>query len=155
MSEQYGHLSSEYYCTPLAQYFIEAKSCISEKNHLRASQYCALKDGKYCQELLHYSNRYCAINLFTIRLSRNVLAPEISAAWVVKQHFSHVLLDHAGCCLHLENDTESSSRHADILCYGLWNSCGIEPPQSQCSSAIQCRSFLMVSSMIANPRCLY
>ena len=143
--EQYGRLFSEYVCTPLTQYFTEASSCATFLyDRLISSKFCALKHhGKYCLELLQYSNR--TDNLFSQAYHKCFITRSICTSDCKTTLQS--LRDHAGRCLHLINDTESFSRSTtDILRYNLWNSCGIEPP-SQCSSATQCRGFAVVSSI--------
>ena len=138
-------LVNTYACTPLTQYFTEASSCATFLyDRLISSKFCALKHhGKYCLELLQYSNR--TDNLFSQAYHKCFITRSICTSDCKTTLQS--LLDHAGCCLHLINDTESFSRYTtDILRYSLWNSCGIEPP-SQCSSATQCRGFAVVSSI--------
>ena len=61
--EQFGHLLSEYSCTPLTRFFSEASFCAPVYDGPLLLQYCTLKDGKYCQEWLYYSNH--SENLFT------------------------------------------------------------------------------------------
>ena len=140
--EQYGHLFVEYYCDFIPQYITEAnsRSCTPQYS----KEYCALKNGKYCYELMVFSNR--THNLYA--KADEVCSSSRDICTLDCKTMLQSLSDHAGCCLTIINRTDPYDlSRPDILRYGLWNSCGIEPP-GQCSSATQCKSFLMVISIV-------
>ena len=126
-NEQVGHLVSEYQCTPLPRFLTEAKTCAYL--YYRSSALCAMKDGKRCQEWLYYSNY--TDNLFAkARQDCSRTSDVCSLGCKTTLQFLH---DHVGCCLTIDNRTDSDS--GSILRYGLWRACGIEPP-GHCSTDI-------------------
>ena len=133
---------SEYHCAPLPRFLSEAKSCASLYDHM--SEYCALKDGRPCEVLLYYSN--FTDNLYTRAFQKFPRTRDVCT--VCCKTTLQSLHDHAGCCLHVDNGTDPDSIVCSILCYGLWRSCGIEPP-GQCSNITQLQygsGFPVVSS---------
>ena len=125
--EQLYHLNNEYLCVSLPQFLSEVKSCAYLYN--RASALCAMKDGKRCQELLYYSG-YTG-NLFA--QARQDCSRTSDICSLGCKSTLQILRDHAGCCLHIDNGTKPDSIESIYLRYGLWKSCGIEPP-GQCAS---------------------
>ncbi len=130
-SEQFGHLLSEALCTPLPQFLIEAKSCAYL--YYRTSALCAIKDGKRCRELLHYS-RYT--NRLYIKAHQDCSRTSDTCSLGCKSTLQ-LLRDHVGCCLNVYNGTDHDHGLSDsdflVYIHGLWKSCGIEPP-GQCAS---------------------
>lgn len=122
--EQFGHLYNDYYCAPLPRFLNEAKSCVSLFADL--SEVCAIKDGKYCAEL-YYSN-----HTENFKKANRECPDTRDVCTVSCKTPLQSLRDHFGCCLHLENGTDP---YITFYRYGLWRSCGIEPP-GQCSSII-------------------
>ena len=122
--EQHYHLYTEYICVSLPQFLSETKSCAYL--YYRASALCAMKDGKRCQELLFFSNY--TIKLFT--KARQVCSRTSNICSLGCKSTLQFLRDHVGCCLNVDNGTDPDSI---FLRYGLWKSCGIEPP-GQCAS---------------------
>jgi hypothetical protein len=125
--EQIGHLLTEYQCESLPQFLSEAKSCAYL--YYRASALCAIKDGKRCQELLFHSN-------YTDKLfakARQYCSRTSNICSLGCKSTLQFLRDHVGCCLHVDNGTNPDSIESILLRYGLWKSCGIEPPD-QCAS---------------------
>ena len=101
--------------------------------------------------LLYYSN--LADNLYTRAFQE---CPQTRDFCTVSYKTAlQSLHDHAGCCLHVDNGTDPDSTYSNLLHYGLWKSCDIEPP-GQCSNITQLqqsdRSFPVVSlsSIIAD-----
>jgi hypothetical protein len=128
-SEQLYHLASEYQCISLPQFLSEAKSCAYL--YYRASALCAIKDGKRCQELLFFSN-------YTNKLfakARQDCSRTSDICSLGCKSTLQFLREHVGCCLHVDNGTRPDSIESILLRYGLWKSCGIEPP-GQCASII-------------------
>ena len=140
--EQFGQFLSEYNCAPLPWFLSEAKSC-APLFDLR-SEYCALKDGRRCEVLLYYSN--LTDKLYTRAFQE---CPRTRDFCTVNCKTTlQSLHDHAGCCLYVDNGTDPDSIVRSILRYGLWRSCGIEPP-GQCPNITQPQSgsgFPVVSS---------
>ena len=125
--EQFYHLYTEYVCVSLPQFLREAKSCAYL--YYRASALCAIKDGKRCQELLFFSNY--TWNLFA-KAGQDCSRTSDVCSLGCKSTLQF-LRDHVGCCLNVDNGTNTDSIKNIYLRYGLWKSCGIEPP-GQCAS---------------------
>ena len=126
--EQHYHLYTEYVCVSLPQFLREAKSCAYLYYH--ASALCAIKDGKRCQELqLSFSNY--TRNLFA-KAGQDCSRTSDICSLGCKSTLQF-LRDHVGCCLNVINGTNIDSIESIYLRYGLWKSCGIEPP-GQCAS---------------------